>query len=389
ACRRKARKIGPNIIRSAFYSVMPGNIAETLTPHERDVIMGAVILMRNVFFRAPQVVLPGLLCVLLSGCKQSPPANVAATVNARPITYAELDKQFELQFANSAERPKDDQMTIQKLEILRSLIDNEIMLQHSEKLGLMATDADVEAKFNELKAPYTEEEFKKQLDARRMTVDDLKAQLRRDLSVQKLINKEITSKISITDKDVADFYKANKGSFNLAEPQIHIAQILVTPRPDSNVRNLKNDKAQSEAEGRKKIQMIEARLRQGEDFSMLAQNYSEDPATAANGGDFGFIAESMLDDVNPELRKLVVSLQPGQISPIIRTEEGFRILKVISKEPAGQRELEDPRVQQSIRETLMNRKDQLLKAAYYEVARNEAEVENYFAQRVAQNSGQK
>jgi len=76
---------------------------------------------------------------------------------------------------------------------------------------------------------------------------------------------------------------------------------------------------------------------------------------------------------------MVMSLQPGQISPVIRTPEGFRILKVVSKEPAGQRELTDPRVQQTIRETLLNRKDQLLKAVYYEVARNEAKVVNHYA----------
>jgi peptidyl-prolyl cis-trans isomerase SurA len=64
---------------------------------------------------------------------------------------------------------------------------------------------------------------------------------------------------------------------------------------------------------------------------------------------------------------------------VIHTQEGYRILKVISKEPAGQRELNDPRVQQSIRDTLLNRKDSLLKAAYYEVARNSAKVENYLA----------
>jgi hypothetical protein len=62
-------------------------------------------------------------------------------------------------------------------------------------------------------------------------------------------------------------------------------------------------------------------------------------------------------------------------------------LKVISKEPSGQRELTDPRVQQSIRETLLNRKDQLLKAAYYEVARNEAQVQNYLARGVIDNAG--
>jgi peptidyl-prolyl cis-trans isomerase SurA len=331
------------------------------------------------------IVLGGLLA---AGCRKAPPANVAATVNNRAITYAELDKQYQLQFSSSGEKQSDDQVLIQKLEVLRSLIDNEIMLQRAEKMSLMAVDSDVDAKFTELKAPYTQEEFQKQLAARKMSADDLKAQLRRDLSVQKLFNKEITSQISITDKDVTDFYNANRASFNLAEPQVHLAQILVTPAPDPNVRNLKNDKAQNDEQARKKIEMLMARIRQGEDFAQLAQNYSEDPNSAPNGGDLGFIPESALEKANVELRKMIANLAPGQTAPV-RTPEGYRILKVISKEPAGQRELGDPRVQQTIRDTLLNRKDQLLKAAYYEVARNEATVVNYLALSITRSKEQK
>ncbi|HML18206.1 MAG TPA: peptidylprolyl isomerase [Bryobacteraceae bacterium] len=320
--------------------------------------------------------------VLLCSCNRSVPANVAATVNGRAITYADLEKQYQSQFGTPNEKESDDQMQIQKLEVLRTLIDGEVMLQRAEKQGLMATDADVEAKYNELKAPYTQEEFQKQLNSRKITAEDLKAQLRRDLSVNKLFNKEITSQISITDKDISDFYNDNKASFNLAEPQVHMAQILVTPTIDPNVRNLKNDKAQDDDQAKKKIDSLYNRLRQGEDFAMLAQNYSEDSNSSQNGGDLGFIPESALEKANVDLRKAVMSLRPGEITGVLHTAEGYRILKVISREPAGQRDLTDPKVQQTIRETLINRKDQLLKAAYYEVARNEAKVVNYFATRI-------
>lgn len=329
----------------------------------------------------------GLL--VLSGCKHTPPANVAAIVNGYSITYADLDKQFKSQFAGAESRPNDDQTTNQKLELLRSMVDNRIMLQRAERLSLLATDADVESKLTELKAPFTQEEFSKQLESRRMTLDDLKSQLRQDLSVQKLFNKEITSHINISDKDVTDFYNANKANFNLVEPQIHLGQILVTGAPNPEVHNLKNDKAQNEEQAKKKIEMLLARIRQGEDFGMLAQNYSEDPASAPNGGDLGFITQSALDKASPELRKIVLATPVGQVSAIIHTGEGYRVLKVISKEPAGQRELQDPRVQQSIRETLLNRKDQLLKAAYYEIARNEAKVENFFALMITQEKDKK
>jgi peptidyl-prolyl cis-trans isomerase SurA len=325
--------------------------------------------------------------LFMQGCKRSQPANVAATVNNRVISYAELEKNFQSQSMANQEGSSEDQVNIQKLELLRNMIDNEIMVQRAEKMGLTAVDSDVEAKFNELKAPYTKEEFEKQLQNRKMTVEDLKGQLRRELSIQKLFNKEITSHITITDADVANFYNSNKASFNLAEPQVHMAQVVVSPTPDANVRNLKNDKARDPEEAKKKIQTIEARLKQGEDFGMIAQNYSEDPNTAANGGDLGFVPESAFDKTSVELRKVILGLKPGEISPIIPMPDGYRILKVISKEPSGQRELTDPRVQQSIRETLLNRKDQLLKAAYYEVARNEAQVQNYLARGVIDNAG--
>lgn len=337
-------------------------------------------------FRNLLLLTPALL--VLAGCKTSAPANVAATVNGRPITNAEVDRIYQSQLSGSpGEKASDDLLAIQKLEVLRTLIENEIILQRAEKLGLMATDSEVETKFNELKAPYTQEEFQRQLDARRMTAADLKSQIRRDLSIQKLVNKEITSKISITDKEIADFYNANKASFNRAEPTVHLAQIMVSAAPDPSVRNLKNDKAQNDEQARTKIQMLENRLKAGEDFAMLAENYSEDPGTAANGGDMGFLPLSAFDRSSPEVRKLISSLPANQNSPVIPSQGTYRILRVISREPAGQRELTDPRVQQTIREGLLGRKDQLLRNAYYEVARNEAKITNYYATKILETKG--
>ena len=329
--------------------------------------------------------LPALL-LSLSACKKSPNPSVAAVVNGYNITYDELEKYYRSQ-AQGPEKPDEEQVTITKLNLLRELIDNQIMLQRAERLGLLAVDSDVDAKLTELKAPYTEEEFSRQLKERGMAVDEVKAELRRSLSVQKLFNKEITSKISISDAEVRAFYDANKASFNLAEPQVHVSQIVVTSVPDPQVRNLRNDKAGSEQEARKKIQMIENRLKQGEEFGTLAQNYSEDPNSAASGGDLGFIPQSALDKADAELRRVVALLHPGETSAVVHTPQAYRIIKLQSREPAGQREFSDPRVQQTIRETLLNRKDQLLKAAYYEQARNEAKVVNYLAQRIVADAG--
>lgn len=338
--------------------------------------------------RGTGVAVCGILAALLVSCNRPVSPDVAATVNGRPITYAELDRAITAQFPN-APKNDSDQSTQVRLEALRALIDSEIMLQRAEKEGLLASDSDVDAKFSELKAPYTQEQFQKLLNQRKMTVSDLKSQIRRELSVQKLFNKEIGSHISISDADVKAFYQANKASFNLAENKVRLAQILVTPTPDPNVNNLKNDKAQNDQQARNKIQMLELRIRQGEDFATLAQNYSEDVNTAPNGGDLGFVPESALDKANPELRKLILSMTPGQVSPMIHTPEGYRIIKLISKEPAGQRELSDPRVQEEIRQGLFQGKEQVLRAAFYEVARTEAKVVNYYAESVLQSRDKK
>jgi len=329
-------------------------------------------------------VVAALFCA--PACNHAVPANVAATVNNRAISYTELERTYQ-QSQLSVPGQSEEQTVAQKLEVLRGLIDSEIMLQRAEKEGLLAGDADVEAKLTELKAPWTKEQFERQLHDNKMTLGELKSKIRRDLSIQKLINKEITSHIVITDADVTAFYNANKASFNLAEPRVHMAQILVTPNPEPSAGNLQNSKAQNDGEANRKIHEIYDRLQRGEDFGLVAHSYSEDPNSAPNGGDLGFIPESALDKANVELRKMVMSLAPGAISPIVKTQEGYRIFKMIAKESAGQRELNDPRVQQSIRETLLNRKDQLLKSAYYEVARNEAKVVNYLARSVVETAG--
>ncbi len=275
--------------------------------------------------------LPAFFCVLLTlaGCGRSAPANVAAMVNGRAITYSELDKLYETNFGGSNQqqqgtRPGDDQVTFQRLQVLRTLIDNEIMLQRAEKEGLLAVDADVEAKFAELRAPYTQEEFQKQLNDRKMTAEDLKAQLRRELSVEKLINKETTSQITITDKDITDFYNANKSSFNRAEPMVHMAQILVTPQPDPNVRNLKNDKAQDDAQARKKIERLYQLLQQGEDFARVGAELFRRCQLRAERRRSGLHrANPQLDKANADLRKAVMALHPGQITPGDPSPEGY------------------------------------------------------------------
>jgi peptidyl-prolyl cis-trans isomerase SurA len=342
-------------------------------------------------------IIPGLvtavLMAALAGCNSQAGGDVMATVDGRKIFRSDVDKYYDNNVSSAQQVPTGEQATALRLNILHQMIDDEILMRRAEKLGLLATDDEVDRKITEYKAPFTQEEFDKRLQDKKITLADFKRDIRRSITVDKVLNKEVSSKINVTDQDITDYYNAHKGEFNLIEPTYHLAQIMVTPTPNPQAHN-QNDKAQNEAEARKKIQMISNRLDSGDDFATLAMKYSEDPETSGNGGDLGTVQESGLKGTDPSTRDAVMKLKPGQYSSIVsivnpQTKQtfGFRIVKLVSKEPAGQRELSDPRVQQAIRSQLHDRREQLLKAAYYEVLRDTAKVENYYAKKVLDSNG--
>src|ERR1700732_4948404 len=235
------------------------------------------------------------LLIFSAGCSSKRAGDdIAATVDGRKIYRADVEKYYQNQTAGSQQQPTGEQATSLRLSILRELVDNEILMRRAEKLGLLATDDEVERKLNEIKSPYTKEEFDARMKEKKLTLDDFKRDLRRSLTVDKVLNKEVTSKINVSDLDISNYYNAHRSEFNLVEPQYHLAQIFVTTVPNPQVHNLKNDKAQTEADARKKIQMILNRLDSGDDFATLAMNLSEDPETSGNGGDLGFAPEFSL-----------------------------------------------------------------------------------------------
>ena len=345
------------------------------------------------FARFTAVVGGAVLLVALFACKSQVSGDVMATVDGRKIFRSDVDKYYDNQIASAQQAPVGEQATIFRLNILHQLIDDEMVMRRAEKLGLLATEEEVDRKLNEIKSPYTQEEFDQRLKEKKITLDDFKRDIRRSITVDKVMNKEVSSKINVTDQDINEYFAAHKSEFNLIEPQYHLAQIFVTPTPNPQVHN-QNNKAQNEADARKKIQTIGNRLDSGDDFATLAMNYSEDPETSGNGGDLGTVPESSLRNTDPTTRDTVLKLKPGQYSGIITLSNpatkqamGFRIVKLVSKEPAGQRDLSDPRVQQAIRSQLHDRREQLLKAAYYEVLRDSSKVENYYAKKVLDSDG--
>ncbi|HEY0786806.1 MAG TPA: SurA N-terminal domain-containing protein [Acidobacteriaceae bacterium] len=337
------------------------------------------------------------LALTLGGCARTHPADAVARVNGKPILQKDVEVLFQNNLGDSRQKPSKEQADILRLNIIHDLIDEEILAQRAAKLNLTATDEEVDGQVSEMKAPFTQEEFDKRLTAKHLTLDDLKRDIRRNRTTEKLFNKEINSKINITDADINNYFNANKGEYNLSEPTYHLAQIVVTntsPPQQQPGSNLQNSKASTDAEARKKIDMLHTRLESGEDFGTLAANFSERPDNASSGGDMGFVTESQLHG-DPEVYSAVQKLNAGQITDVLplldpntRKAIGYQLFRLVDKEVAGQRDLSDPRVQQHIRQQLRDSRSQLLKNAYLEMLRDQAKVENYYAEEVFKNGAQ-
>src|SRR3954469_15382421 len=134
-------------------------------------------------------VFSALLAVLLvtasCGSVSSPSANVVARVNGKEITASQLDKQLQVQL-NGAEQPASpEELQDLKLQVLNRMINDQIILEHASAANLSASDAEVDVKFNEFKSQYTEEKFKEILAQQKMTVDDIRNELRKSITIDK------------------------------------------------------------------------------------------------------------------------------------------------------------------------------------------------------------
>ena len=332
----------------------------------------------------------------VAGCHRSPSADVVATVNGKEILRAELERNYQASIGDSPQTPSSEEADIRRMSVLDQMIRDEILQQQAAKLNLTASDEDVNAKLAEIKAPYTDEQFNAMLKQRNLSLDDFKRDIRRGLTETKLMNKEIESKINITDAQIAAFYAAHKADFNLIEPQYHLARIVVTTTSGQQSPNLQGEKPASDADAKRKIDAAYSQLESGVDFATVAMNASEDQNTASNGGDMGFARESQLK-TDPELYEAINKLKPDQFTDVIPVYDdsapghkiaGYAIYKLISREPAGQRELNDPRVQQAIHGSLHDSQKQLLQTAYLETLTDGAKVRNYLAEQILKQGGQ-
>jgi peptidyl-prolyl cis-trans isomerase SurA len=311
--------------------------------------------------------------------------DVWAVVDGREIRKDDVEKAYRRAVQPGQNASNEEALTA-KLNLLDQMIGEEVMLAKARELKIDVPDSAVDAAFGDMKKDMPDDAFNKELSSRNLSATDMRDGLRRELTMQKVIEQEVTSKITVTDQDITDFFNANRAQFNLPEDSFHLAQIVITGVKDPQITNRTGDDATSPQAASAKAQMIMERLKSGAPFAELAMDYSEDPQSAPKGGDVGLVPMSALKQVPPALRDAVLKGEPGRVT-MVPMEGGYTIVGVVAKQPAGQRDLSMPEVKGSITDTLRNRREQLLRTAYVAAARNRATVVNHLARRLADGQG--
>jgi parvulin-like peptidyl-prolyl isomerase len=329
------------------------------------------------------------LAALAGACRSTPATPTVspdawAVVDGRQIMREDVEKAFR-RTAPPNQKLTDEEALAAKLSLLNDLIVQDLLLAKAAELKIEVPQPELDAAYGEAKKNIDDATFEKELSSRRLTPADMREGLRRELLVEKVVTREITSKVIVSDQDVTAFFEANKASFNRPEEAYRIAQIVITPVREGAGMNRTGDDATSPQAANYKARMIMDRLKAGAAFSELAADFSED-SSAQRGGDLGFVPLSQLQKAAPPLRDAVLKTKPGDVQ-VVSAEGGHTLILVVGREPAGQRDPSMPEVKEAIVANLKGVREQLLRGAYLNALRNEVVIVNQLANQVVASQG--
>jgi len=237
---------------------------------------------------------------------------IVATIDGDPITQIELERYAEM----ARKRPGGDQVIDEK-RILDELILDKIIQKQVELLGLKASDQQIDNYIESIRARnnLSEEQLMEALKQQNMTWDQYRVQVRADIERANLINREIRNKVNVSPEEVERYYKAHLDEYGASQKMNARIISFVVPKDASDA-----DKAAI----RSKAEEVQKLAADGGDFAKLAKEHSQGPA-AEEGGDIGEIEP---DEMQSEFAAAARKLEPGQVSPLIVTSDGFHILKI-------------------------------------------------------------
>ena len=267
-----------------------------------------------------------LVSVLLLAASARPLAagevidRILVRVNSRIITQSQLDNRLEQILKDQGGAPPRDPQRMEEMRraTMEELVNEALLEDRARDLDIVTLDADVEDQIKRLKEAnnvVTDEDFAQALAASGLTVDRLRDQLKRTLTVQRVVGREVNSKVDLSDDALRFIYERDKETWRVEE-RAHIAEVLIAKGNDPKGAERRAAEAS-------------AKLKAGTPFEKVVEEYSEG-ATRARGGDLGVVAKG---ELAPEIDAVVFSLPSAGVSQPVGTRHGWHIMKLVEKFP--------------------------------------------------------
>ena len=248
--------------------------------------------------------------------------NEVARVNERPISKTAFDRQMNVarqQLLRQGMIPDEEQTKQMQSQVLEDLINTELLYQESKKHGYMIEKDEIEKQFSEVKSQFPDEEqFKNAMDAMEYTEGALKDDLQKMAAIDKFISEELVKKTTVTESETREYYEKNPDYFTQPE-QVRASHILIALN--------EQDSAEKRGSALEKITEVQAKLKSGEDFASLAEEYSEGPSST-QGGDLGFFQRGQMVKA---FEDAAFALKEGELSDIVETSFGYHLIIVTDR----------------------------------------------------------
>jgi peptidyl-prolyl cis-trans isomerase C len=208
--------------------------------------------------------------------------------------------------------------------VLDDMVGGELLYQTVEKKGLAPTAQEIDAEIESQKGRFGgDAELGKALEAQGLTLDDLRLELKKEVGIQKLIERDFIPAITVSADEKKKFYDENSAQMQRPE-QFRAAHILFLVEESAT--------PEAKEEARKKAGAIRSMLDAGQDFAELARKNSDDPGSKDSGGELPWMSPGQ---TVPPFEAAALALAPGQVSGVVETQFGYHIIKLHEKRSAG------------------------------------------------------
>ena len=267
---------------------------------------------------------------------------IIARVNNEIITQRQFEREREKLRQQLAQQYSGEELDANvkqySKDLLRDLIDQALMVQKAKDLDINV-ETDLVKRLDEIRANFnltSLEDLQKEVEKQGILWEDFKENIRRNLLMREVIGREVGRTIIVSREDARKYFEEHKQEF--ASPAgVPLAQILIS------------SEKHKPAEAEKRAKDALAELKAGQKWSDVVSRYSDDPATANQGGAIGFMKEGTLASA---ISAAIAKLDVNDFSDIIPIKTGFLILKVLDRRHQGIPPFQE--VEQQVQEKMYN-----------------------------------